>query len=96
MKLTREYMLDVLKGNGSIFLNVNGVQKAYTLDNIDEFPTVADLALGDKQAEKAAKKDLDAQLAFLQAEKAKIEAAEKAQVEAAKAEKTKAAETKEK
>lgn len=82
MKLDRDSMLDVLKANGSIFLNVNGVHKSYTLDNIAEFPTVADLAVGNKEAEKAAKKDVDEQIAFLLAEKAKIEASQKAQAEA--------------
>lgn len=85
MKLSREQMLDVINKGGSIFLNIDGIHKQFTEENLDEFPTVADLALGDKEAEMAARKELDEKLAELLAEKAKLEAKEKEVVKPAKA-----------
>lgn len=70
-------MLDVINKGGSIFLNIDGIHKQFTEENLDEFPTVADLALGDKEAEMAARKELDEKLAELLAEKAKLEAKDK-------------------
>lgn len=74
MRLSREQMLDVINKGGSIMLTVNKEHKHFTLDNIAEFPTVADLALGDTQAEDAARAELDAKLAELLAEKEKLSA----------------------
>lgn len=70
MKLDRDYMLNVIANGGSIILN--GMH--YSKENVSEFPSVADLALGDKEAEKAAKVEIEAQLQALLAEKAKLEA----------------------
>lgn len=84
MKLDRDSMLAVIKANGSIFLSVGGVHKCFTSDNISEFPTVADLALGNKEAEQAAKKELDEQLKAILAEQAKLADVEKAKAEEVK------------
>lgn len=89
MKLSREQMLEVIENGGSIILNVGGIHKHFSKDNLAEFPSVADLALGDKEAEAAAKKELEEKLAELQAEMAKIKAKEDAAdkvIEEAKAE----------
>ncbi len=89
MKLSRDAMLEVINKGGSVFLTVNGVHKQFTSQNIEEFPTVADLALGDKEAEAAARKEVEAKLAELLAEKAKLDEkeAEKTSKESTKAEK---------
>lgn len=77
-------MLQVIENGGSIFLNVGGIHKQFTDENLHEFPSVADLALGDKEAESAARKELDEKLAELLAEKAKLEAKDKEVVKATK------------
>lgn len=79
MKLDRDYMLKVIEQGGSIIIN----QRHYDKTNLAEFPSVADLAKGDVDAEKAAADILEEQLQAILAEKAKLEAAQKesAQVE---------------
>lgn len=91
MKLSRDEMLKVIEEGGSVMLSINGTHRHFTKQNLDEFPSVADLALGNKEAEQSAKAEIEARLAELLAEKAKLEASEVVAEDkpVAKAEKTK-------
>lgn len=82
----KEEARQAITAGGSYLLKVNGTSTLFTAENIDKFPSDADLALGNPEAEALALEDIDAQMEKLAAAKKKLESAKKAEAKADKEE----------
>ena len=82
----KEEARQAIVGGGSYLLKVGGTNKLFTSENIHEFPSDAELAFGNPEAEALALEDIDVQMAKLAEAKKKLEAAKKAEATEAKAE----------
>ena len=80
-----EMIKSIKQGNSIILMDGFGGFKQYTLANIEELPSDAELALGDAKEEKKALAAIEKQVAELEAAKKKLEASQKkAEASAAK------------
>ncbi len=75
----KEEARQAIVAGGSYLLKVNGTSTLFTADNIDQFPSDADLALGNPAAETAALDDIEAQMEKLAEAKKKLQAAKRAE-----------------
>lgn len=77
-KLTQiEESRNIIKGGGAVLLKVNGKKKIFSMDNIEELPTDADMAMGNPELSRMAIGDIDDQIEQLQAQKKQLSAANK-------------------
>lgn len=78
-----EMIKSIKQGNSIILMDGFGGFKQYTLANIEELPSDAELALGDAKEEKKALAAIEKQVAELEAAKKKLEASQKKAQESA-------------
>jgi hypothetical protein len=78
-------ILDVIKSGRAVMLNVRGKNRIFTMDNVDELPNEADLAMNAPvEQQQATLESIDEQIARLKESKKQLEAVHKGENKAAK------------